>query len=359
MSKNIKMQFQNMKKIYISPSTKIIEAMKLLAKTRSKCLIVVGEGNYFYGTLNDGDLRRGILKGLKEEESIQTIYQKKPIVINDNQVSLTLAKNLMRKNLLSILPVINQKRKIIKYFTWDELFEEKILSNDLKDIDFIIMAGGKGTRLAPYTSVLPKPLMPINDIPIIQHIIDKFHSFGGVNFYISVNYKSLLLKSFFNELKPLYNVKFLEEDKPLGTVGGLYIHRKKFTHNDLIVCNCDVLINTNFSEIYKFHKKKKSDVTIVTSIKNYEIPYGICYADQKGRLKKIVEKPKSKLLVNTGLYIINPKILNLIPKNKFFHMTKLIELAKKRKYIVTVYPIEDNEWVDMGQLSSFTNNVDL
>lgn len=348
-----------MTSIFIKPETKIINAMKLLAKTSSKCLIVIKNNNTFCGTLNDGDLRRGILRGLKDQESIKTLYQKKPIIIYQNQYSLTLAKNLMRKNLLSVLPVLNRRRKVIKYITWNELFGEKVLSSDLRNIDFIIMAGGKGSRLAPYTNILPKPLMPINDIPIIQHIIDKFHSFGGVNFYISVNYKSLLLKSFFNELKPIYNVKFLEEDDPLGTVGGLYIHRKKFIHNDLIVCNCDVLINTNFSEIYKFHKKKKSDLTIVTSIKNYEIPYGICYADQKGKLKKIVEKPKSKLLVNTGLYIINPKILNLIPKNLFFHMTQLIELAKKKKYTVTVYPIKDNEWVDMGQLSSFINNIDL
>ena len=111
--------------------------------------------------------------------------------------------------------------------------------------------------------------------------------------------------------------------------------------------------------MYNFHNKRKSDLTIVASAKNYEIPYGICHIDKKGKLKKIVEKPKSKLFVNTGLYIMKPKILNLIPKNRFFHMTQLIELAKKKKYSVTVYPIGDKDWIDIGELSNYSAHVEF
>ncbi len=348
-----------MKNIFISPSTRILDAMKLLGSTSSRCLIVVGKKRYFYGTLNDGDIRRGILKGFSNQASIKSLYQKKPIIIFEKEFSLNLAKNLMRKNLLSVLPVLNKKNLVTNYIAWNDVFGDKKQSDLLKNVNFVIMAGGKGTRLAPFTKVLPKPLLPINDKPVIQHIVERFLNFGAKNFYISVNYKSLLLKSFFNELKPRYNLKFLKEHEPLGTVGGLRLHKKKLIKNDIFLSNCDVLIDSNFEEMYEFHTKSKNDLTVIASTKNYEIPYGICNIDKKGKLKKITEKPNSKFFVNTGLYIMKPKLLNLIPKNRFFHMTQLIELAIKDKYSVAVYPIRDKDWIDTGDLSNyrFTNII--
>ena len=165
--------------------------------------------------------------------------------------------------------------------------------------------------------------------------------------------------SYFKELKPNYNIKFLSEQKPLGTVGGLQAHKKKLSKNDIFLCNCDVIIESNLSAIYNFHKKRKNDLTIIASTKNYEIPYGICHLDKKGNLKKIVEKPKNKLFVNTGLYVLKPKVLNLIPKNQFFNMTELIEKAKKLKYSVGVYPINDSDWIDTGEMSAYTKNLHL
>ena len=347
-----------MKNIFISPSTKILSAMKLLTTSTSRCLIVTGKNNYFYGTLNDGDLRRGILKGLSGKDSIQSLYQKKPTIIFEEEFSLNLAKNLMRKSLLPVLPVLNKKKLVVNYLTWSEVFGIK-KDNSLKNIDFIIMAGGKGVRLSPFTKVLPKPLLPIDEKPVIEHIIEKFTNRGGKNFNITVNYKSLLLKSYFKELKPNYKVRFFEEKKPMGTVGGLSFHKKKFKKNDIFLCNCDVIIDADLSEIYKFHLDKKNDFTIVASTKSYEIPYGICHINKSGKLIKIEEKPKSKFFVNTGLYIFKPKILNLIPKNSFFHMTQLIELAKKKKFKVGICPITDNDWVDIGQLTNYSKHIKL
>ncbi len=338
-----------MKNIFISPSTKILDAMKILAATSSRCLIVTNKKKYFYGTLNDGDIRRGLIKGLSGSENIKSLFQRKPIVLYEKNFSINQAKNLMRKNLLPVLPILSSEKIVIKYLTWNHLFSEKKTNDYLKKINFVIMAGGKGTRLAPFTKVLPKPLLPINDKPVIQHIIEKFLNYGAKNFFISVNYKSLLLKSFFNELKPNYNLKFLKEHEPLGTVGGLQLHKKKLIKNDIFLSNCDILIDADFSEMYDFHLKNKNDLTVIVSTKNYEIPYGICHIDKNGNLKKIVEKPKSNYFVNTGLYILKPKILNLIPKNRLFHMNQLIELAIKKKYSVSVYPIRDKDWIDTGE----------
>ena len=342
-----------MKNIFISKSTKIIEAMKLLTETRLHCLIVTNKKRYFFGTLNDGDIRRGILKGMSYQETIKSLYQRKPTVIYEKEFSINLAKNLMRKKILPILPVLNNKNVVINFLSWEKVFGEKKNNEYLKKINFVIMAGGKGSRLAPYTKVLPKPLLPIKDKPVIEHIINKFRNYGGYNFNISINYKSLLLKSYFKELKPKYRIKFLDENKPLGTVGGLHLHKKKFMKNDIILCNCDVIFNIDFSEMYNFHKERENDLTIIVSAKNYEIPYGICHINKRGKLKKIVEKPKSEFFVNTGLYVFKPKILNLIPKNEFFHMTQLIERVKMKKYTVGVYPIRDTDWIDIGQITNY------
>jgi dTDP-glucose pyrophosphorylase len=347
-----------MNNIFILPSTKILEAMKILTLAGSQCLIVADKKKYFYGTLNDGDLRRGILKGLSGKDTIQSLYQKKSIFIFEEEFSMSFARSLMRKHRLPVLPILNKKKLISNYLTWNKAFGIK-KDNSLKNVDFIIMAGGKGARLSPFTKVLPKPLLPIDEKTVIEHIIEKFTNRGGKNFNITVNYKSLLLKSYFKELKPNYKIRFFEEKKPMGTVGGLSLHRKKFKKNDIFLCNCDVIIDADLSEIYKFHIDKKNDFTIVASTKSYEIPYGICHINKSGKLIKIEEKPKSKFFVNTGLYIFKPKILDLIPKNSFFHMTELIELAKRKKFKVGICPITDNDWVDIGQLSNYSKLIKL
>lgn len=347
-----------MKNIFVSPATKIVEALNTLQSSSTRCLIVTRKDRYFLGTLNDGDLRRGVLKGLSGKETIKTIYQKKPIVVYEKKFSISHVRNLMRKNFLMIIPVLNEKNFVTDYLTWNKIFGIKS-DNSLKNINIVIMAGGKGVRLSPFTKVLPKPLLPIDEKPVIEHIIEKFTNRGGKNFNITVNYKSLLLKSYFKELKPNYKIKFLEEKKPMGTVGGLSAYKKKLKKNDIFLCNCDVIIGADLAEIYSFHRDKKNDLTIVASTKNYEIPYGICHVNKSGKLIKIEEKPKSKFFVNTGLYIFNPKILNLIPENTFFHMTQLIELAKKKKFKVGICPISDKDWVDIGQLTNYSKYLKL
>ncbi|MDC0059781.1 sugar phosphate nucleotidyltransferase, partial [Pelagibacteraceae bacterium] len=241
---------------------------------------------------------------------------------------------------------------VVNYLSWENAFGTKKKNKNLQNISIVIMAGGKGDRLAPFTKILPKPLIPINDKPVIEHIIEKFTSFGATKFCITVNYKSLILKSFFKELKPNYSVKFFEEKKPLGTIGGLHSHKKNFK-DAFFVTNCDVIIDSDYGDIYNFHKSNKNDITLVASTKDFEIPYGICELNKKGKLSNINEKPRQNFLANTGLYVLNPKVLNLIPKNKFFHMTQLIKIAKKRKLLVGVYPVEDSKWVDIGQWSMY------
>ena len=175
-----------------------------------------------------------------------------------------------------------------------KVFGKEKTEKSLSKISVIIMAGGKGTRLKPFTEILPKPLIPVGNKPVIEHIIDKFCLYGVKDFYVSTVYKSRILKSYFYDLKPNYNVKFLNEDKPLGTVGGLEKYVKKFK-NSTFITNCDIVINADFDQMLEFHKKYKNDITLVVSTKSHEVPYGVCELDDKGKFLNIFEKPKKFL----------------------------------------------------------------
>ena len=214
------------------------------------------------------------------------------------------------------------------------------------------MAGGLGQRLKPFTSILPKPLIPINNKSVLEHILDNFYNSGIKDVYISLNYKSKTMKSYCQEIKSKFNIKFLVEKKPLGTIGSLKL-LKNNNDKPIFVTNSDIIIKSNISDMYNFHQNKNNDLTMVVAAKQFIIPYGVCKTTSDGTLNKIDEKPRQEALINTGLYLINPKIVNLIPKNKEFDITHLISTMKKKKKKIGVFPIADDAWVDVGQWSEY------
>ena len=177
------------------------------------------------------------------------------------------------------------------------------------------MAGGKGTRLEPFTKILPKPLVPVHEKPIIEHIIKMFTEYGCNDFYLTVNYKSKILKAYFEEINPEYTIKFIEEEKPLGTAGSLK-YLSGMLESPFFVTNCDIIVKSNYHSLYKFHKEGNYDLTLVASAKEYIIPYGTCDLNGDGSLSNINEKPQFDFLINTGLYLINPNLLELIKENQ-------------------------------------------
>jgi len=221
----------------------------------------------------------------------------------------------------------------------------------------VIMAGGKGTRLEPFTKILPKPLVPIHEKPIIEHIIEKFTTIGIDDFHITTNYKSRILKAFFEELNPDYSLNFVKELEPLGTAGSLKLLEGKLD-KPFFVTDCDILIKTDYVSLYEFHQNGRYDVTLVASAKEYVIPYGTCELNSEGHLSHINEKPKYDFLINSGLYVLNPDILSIIPENKFYHITNLIEDAQKQGKKVGVFPIDDDNWIDVGQWAEYKKVVD-
>ena len=220
------------------------------------------------------------------------------------------------------------------------------------------MAGGKGKRMEPFTKVLPKPLIPINDKTVIEHIIDRFQLFGCENFYLTVNYKSKILKAYFEELDLTYNINFVTEDIPLGTIGSLSFLKKEIK-NSFFVTNCDCIVKADYQSIYNFHQSNNYDLTLVASAKEYVIPYGTCELNDNGSLSKINEKPKYNFLINTGFYVLNANLIQLIPDNKFYHITDLISDLRRRKMRVGVYPVYDSSWLDVGQWHEYKQSVKM
>ena len=347
-----------MKNITIKPNITIREAMKLLDKTAEKCLLVINDQKVLIGTLTDGDLRRSILSEMKFSDSILECYHKNPTILIDGKFSQTDAEQLLRTKKIDLIPIVDKDHKVVNYITWSNINGGKKARKKLDDVPVVIMAGGKGARMKPFTKVLPKPLVPIHEKPIIEHIIKRFTDIACLDFYLTVNYKGKILKAYFEELNLDYSVSFVDENEPLGTAGSLQYLCGKFD-KPFFVTNCDIIIKTDYVSLYEFHLKSKYDITLVASAKEYIIPYGTCELNSDGYLSHIDEKPKYNFLINTGLYVVNPDVLNLIPKDKFYHITHLIEDAKNQGKKVGVFPIDDDAWIDIGQWAEYKKVMKL
>ena len=347
-----------MKDKAVQPNITIRQAMKKISQSGEKCLVIVDEKNILLGTLSDGDLRKAILNGSEMNDSIQQIYQSNPTVLIDGEYEKEDIKKIFTQQRFDLIPVVNNRGELIDIFLWD-----KILNNGKKDqkvklnIPVVIMAGGKGTRMEPFTKVLPKPLVPIQEKPIIEHIIERFTEIGCSDFYLTVNYKGKILKAYFEELQPEYDIAFVDENEPLGTAGSLQYLKGKFD-KPFFVTNCDIIIKADYASLYKFHQKNNYDITLVASAKEYIIPYGTCELNAEGYLSHINEKPMYNFLINTGLYILNPDVLNIIPENKFYHITHLIEDAKNQGKKIGVFPVDDDDWIDIGQWAEYKKAID-
>jgi NDP-sugar pyrophosphorylase family protein len=221
----------------------------------------------------------------------------------------------------------------------------------------VIMAGGAGTRLEPFTRVLPKPLIPVGDRTVIEVIVGQFLPYGLDRFHLSVNYKSKIIKSFFEELAPPYSVDYVDEDEPLGTAGSL---RALYTSSpsSMFVTNCDIIVRADYAELVAFHEAGGHDLTLVASLKEYRIPYGVCELEKGGGLSKILEKPQYNFLVNTGMYLVRRDRLNLIREGERCDMPQFMERIKEAGGKVGVFPIGAEAWLDIGQWAEYRKALD-
>jgi dTDP-glucose pyrophosphorylase len=336
----------------VNHSDTIHLVFKKMDEFKRKLLIVLNNEK-FYSLISIGDIQRAIINNVNMNSSISTILREGITVAheNDNLEDIK-RKMLVRRN--EFMPIISSSNEILDVILWETLFTEESPKTKVQlNLPVVIMAGGKGTRLAPLTNVLPKPLIPIGEKTIIEDIMDRFVDCGCNEFHISVNYKADLIRYYLDSLMNTnYDISYFQEEKPSGTAGSLHLLRDKIK-STFFVSNCDIIIDQDYSEVLQYHIQNKNEITIVAALKTHSIPYGTLVTNDEGFLVSIEEKPEYVFKINTGLYILESHLIDEIPSNEFFHITTLIEKLQKENRRVGVFPVSDGSWIDIGNWSEY------
>lgn len=340
-----------MDNIKIDGNSSVLTALKQMDKVGFKLLIVALKDT-FLGLISIGDIQRSIIKNIDLNEPIKSIMRDDYIVSKSTD-NIEDIKKLMLKIRSEFMPVVDEENKIIEVHYWVDLFttQESKPFKELK-LPVVVMAGGFGTRLRPLTYVMPKPLIPIGEKTMLEEIFDRFGKYGCNEFHISVNYKSDLIKYYIDSQKLPYQVSYLEEDKPMGTAGSLSLLKNKIK-STFFVSNCDILIDQDYSEILEYHKENKNEITIISALKHYPISYGTIETGEDGLLQNLIEKPELTFKINSGMYILEPHLIDEIPANEFFHITDLIDKVNSRGGRVGVFPISEKSWIDVGNWEEY------
>jgi dTDP-glucose pyrophosphorylase/predicted transcriptional regulator len=340
---------KNINSIKIYANTTIKEALKVISKGDIQIALVVSKKDKLIGTLTDGDIRRGFLKGLNIKSSIKTIYYKKPIVGKIYDSKEKLLKIALSKRILQI-PIIDGRGKVLGIHVINDLLKTKNKSNLV-----ILMAGGRGIRLRPLTKNLPKPMLKVGNKPILEILLERFKENGFSNFLISVNYKSKIIKRYFgNGQKFGVKINYIEEKKKMGTAGCLSLLKKK-PDKAFFVANGDLLTNLDFEKMLHFHYNHNSKATMAIKEYNINSLYGEVKVKNEN-IYSIVEKPIYKFFINAGAYIIEPEYLKLIPK-KFYDMTSFFKKIIEMKIMAKPFPI-DEFWLDIGRHADYVKAND-
>ena len=325
-------------------------AIEKMKNENIKAVVVVDEEKKVLGLFSNGDMREFFLQGGALSDNISIAMNKTPKLYDSKEEARKERESFLRV----IYPIVDNSNHLTDVLDFEQRNTNEQVSDALKDVPLVIMAGGKGTRLYPYTKILPKPLIPIGDVTITERIIDSFAKYGVKDVTMILNHKSGMIKSYMTELDLDYNLDFVKEKDFLGTAGGLQLVKDKIK-NTFILSNCDILIDDDIECVYKTHKAKKNKITMICSMKDVVIPYGVVETNSDGSIKNMQEKPDFSFLINTGVYMIEPEVLEDIKPGEFIHMPDLAQKYIDRGENVGVFPIPEKAWLDMGQFSEMEN----
>ena len=349
----------NFEELFIDEKFVIKTAIKQMDKALRKILFVTDKEKRLLGTVTGGDIRRWILANGDLEQHVDKIFNKNPISVKSS-ASPKKIKTTMLTNRIEYLPVLDDGQRIVDVIYWGDLFGKDMRESAAQplevDVPVVIMAGGKGDRMDPFTKILPKPLIPIGDKPILELIIQEFRKHGMREFILVLNYKAEMIESYFNNIEKDYTIKYIRESESMGTAGGLKL-LNDIVGQTFIVSNCDVIVKANLNEVVNFHREKEADLTIISSIQHHKIPYGVIQFRNGGEVVDMIEKPEYTFTVNTGLYIVSKEILKFIPKDTAVGMDALIaDLLRNKKKVLT-YPVNESEYMDVGQWEEYKKSI--
>ena len=339
------------KSTLISPDVSIIEAIRLIEENRLQIALVVDEKGCLLGTVTDGDVRRAILKQISLKEPVEKIMYTSSTVasINDSREKIL---SIMRSKEIQHLPLIDSSGLVVGLETTRDLFQKEYNENLV-----VLMAGGYGSRLQPLTKNCPKPMIKIGKKPILETMLKNLTKHGFYRFYISVNYHGKIIEDYFGD-GSRWGVKigYLQEEKPLGTAGSLYMLPEK-PDEPILVMNSDLLTKINFRQLLEFHNRHKAYATICMKEYDLQIPYGVISLDGT-QISRIDEKPLHRFFANAGVYVLNSESLQYIPQNTFYDMPDLLKLLVKEQKKLIGFPVHEY-WLDIGETSNLHKaNID-
>ena len=325
----------------IHKDQKVLDALiKLNELKADSILFVVDENNKLMGSLTDGDLRRGFIKGYTFDTPLLDYVQPKPLLIYLDELHLADLDEL-RKKFLLIIPVVDRQHKILRIINLRT-------SYSMIPADVFIMAGGRGERLMPLTKDTPKPMLPVGDMPMLEHTINHLKKYGIKNIYMCVNYLKQVIQDYFGDGSDRkLSIKYVCEDKPLGTLGALKLAGET-EHDYILLMNSDILTNIDLNGFFKTFIKSGADMAVATAHYHVDVPYGILEVDGENRVNSLKEKPRYTYYSNAGIYLIKKELLSLVPENEFYNVTDLMDrLISADKKLVS-YPIL-GYWLDIGK----------
>lgn len=335
----------NWKRAILPLNSSIEDAIRTLNDSALKIVLVLDQDERLLGTISDGDIRRGLLKGLRISSPISTIINLHPTVVSRDLTIEDIKKLMISKKVFQI-PIVDMNNKLVGMHLWDGLGAPKKRPNTM-----VIMAGGKGERLLPKTERTPKPMLQVGGMPILEHIIRRAMSQGLENFYLAIRHLGHVIEDYFGNGDSLgVKIQYLRERSPLGTAGALSL-LKPFPKEATIVTNGDVLTEVNYGNLIDFHSQNQSDATMAVQLREWQNPFGVVQTNGI-LITSYQEKPVISSLINAGVYVLDPKIVSLLNNSEAMDMPSLFELARQREHRVSAYLLHE-PWIDVGSHEDF------
>lgn len=333
----------SLEQLFIDERASIRSALELLDSTAKRILLIAPEG-HLKAVITDGDIRRHLIKNGNLEDPVSNIATYHPKFVT--RETRDMAKTIMREHSITAVPLVSDQGMVESLLLADDL---ELMKESNINLPVVINAGGFGTRLHPYTKILPKPLIPIGEEPVLSLIMQRFHKFGCDEFHVIVNHKKNLIKAFFADAPNQYSVHFVDEEIPLGTGGGLSLLKGELS-GTFFFSNCDILIDADYESMYRQHKRENNIITMVCALKNVVIPYGVVNMSSKGEIESFSEKPRLSFLTNTGFYIVEAEVVEQLADDQPISFPEIMDHYRTIGRKVGVYPVSENSWMDMGQL---------
>jgi len=333
------------KRIIVDPSTTIEEALRVIEAGALRIALVVNGDGRLVGTLSDGDVRRALLGRTPLSEPVSKAMNSNPRAASIS-ASVESVLALMDKNDVLVVPLVDDEHRLVGVHNLKDILEPRSRDNLV-----FLMAGGLGTRLRPLTADTPKPMLKLNDKPILEQTVENFAAAGFRRFYISVHYLAETIKDHFGDgARWGVEIRYIEETEPLGTAGALGL-LPSAGDLPIVMMNGDVVTRVDFRALLMFHASTNSALTMCVREYDLQVPYGVVQADGN-RVRSIAEKPVHKFFVNAGVYVLSPQVISRVPKNARFDMPDLVSSVIAADGTVTMFPIHEY-WLDIGRFDDF------